>query len=179
MSVTDSVATKFASTPGNGATEARRRLRLGEVLVKEGLVTDEQIETALAAQKQSKGKRLGEVLVDLRIVDEVTIVRTLAKRLDLSFVDINQIEIAEAALKELPSHVMRDHNVVPVASDQESITVAFGDPLSVDTQSTLSGLLARSGWLKWSPLPARSVVLWPGRRRLVKAKKNLKFSCSR
>ena len=132
MSATDSTATKFASTPGSGGTEARRRLRLGEVLVKEGLVTDEQIETALAAQKQSKGKRLGEVLVDLRIVDEVTIVRTLAKRLDLSFVDLNQIEVAEAALKELPSHVMRDHNVVPVASYQESITVAFGDPLSVD-----------------------------------------------
>ena len=132
MSVTDSAATEMASTVGNGGTEARRRLRLGEVLVKEGLVTDEQIETALAAQKQSKGKRLGEVLVDLRIVDEVTIVRTLAKRLDLSFVDLNQIEVAEAALKELPSHVMRDHNVVPVASDQDSITVAFGDPLSVD-----------------------------------------------
>ena len=57
MSVTDSAATKFASTPGNGATEARRRLRLGEVLVVEGLVTNEQIETGLATQKQSKGKR--------------------------------------------------------------------------------------------------------------------------
>ena len=132
MSVTDSASAKFAVALGNGATEARRRLRLGEILVKEGLVTDEQIETALAAQKQTKGKRLGEVLVDLRIVDEVTIVQTLARRLDLSFVDLNQIEVAETALKELPSHVMRDHNVVPVASDQESITVAFGDPLSVD-----------------------------------------------
>ena len=132
MSVTDSVAPEAALSAGNGAIDARRRLRLGEVLVKEGLVTNEQIETALAAQKQSKGKRLGEVLVELRIVDEVTIVRTLSKRLDLPFVDINQIEVAEAALKELPSHVMRDHNVVPVASDQESITVAFGDPLSVD-----------------------------------------------
>ena len=132
MSVTNSVVPEAALSAGNGAVDARRRLRLGEVLVKEGLVTNEQIETALAAQKQSKGKRLGEVLVELRIVDEVTIVRTLAKRLDLPFVDINQIEVAEAALKELPSHVMRDHNVVPVASDQESITVAFGDPLSVD-----------------------------------------------
>ena len=84
MSVTDSAATEMASTVGNGGTEARRRLRLGEVLVKEGLVTDEQIETALAAQKQSKGKRLGEVLVDLRLVDEVTIVRTLANRIEMS-----------------------------------------------------------------------------------------------
>ena len=132
MSTPDSAFTEKPATTANDGTEARRRLRLGEVLVKEGLVTEAQIETALATQKQGKGKRLGEVLVDLRIVDEVTIVRTLANRLDLPFIDLNQVQVAEAALKELPSHVMRDHNVVPIASDETSITVTFGDPLSVD-----------------------------------------------
>ena len=132
MSTPDSTVTEKPSTVADSGTDARRRLRLGEVLVKEGLVTEAQIETALATQKQGKGKRLGEVLVDLRIVDEVTIVRTLANRLDLPFIDLNQVQVAEAALKELPSHVMRDHNVVPIASDETSITVTFGDPLSVD-----------------------------------------------
>ncbi len=132
MSARDSALTEKPATTANDGAEARRRLRLGEVLVKEGLVTEAQIETALATQKQGKGKRLGEVLVDLRIVDEVTIVRTLANRLDLPFIDLNQVQVAEAALKELPSHVMRDHNVVPIASDETSITVTFGDPLSVD-----------------------------------------------
>ncbi len=132
MSAPDSAFTEKPATTANDGAEARRRLRLGEVLVKEGLVTEAQIETALATQKQGKGKRLGEVLVDLRIVDEVTIVRTLANRLDLPFIDLNQVQVAEAALKELPSHVMRDHNVVPIASDETSITVTFGDPLSVD-----------------------------------------------
>ena len=132
MSTPDSAFTGKPATTANDGAEARRRLRLGEVLVKEGLVTEAQIETALATQKQGKGKRLGEVLVDLRIVDEVTIVRTLANRLDLPFIDLNQVQVAEAALKELPAHVMRDHNVVPIASDETSITVTFGDPLSVD-----------------------------------------------
>ena len=132
MSAHDSVVSEKPLPAGNGGVDARRRLRLGEILVKEGIVSEAQIETALATQKQSEGKRLGEVLVDLRMVDEVTIVRTLANRLDLPFVDLNQIQVAEEALKELPSHVMRDHNVVPVAADNESITVAFGDPLSID-----------------------------------------------
>ena len=69
------------------------------MLVKEGVISEAQVESALAAQKQSKGKRLGEVLVDLRIVDEATIVKTLANRLDLKFVDLNQIQIPEAATK--------------------------------------------------------------------------------
>jgi len=132
MSAQDSVVTEKPLPTGNGETETRRRLRLGEVLVKEGIVSEAQIETALATQKQSEGKRLGEVLVDLRMVDEVTIVRTLANRLGLPFVDLNQIEVAETALKEIPSHVLRDHNVVPIASGDESITVAFGDPLSIN-----------------------------------------------
>jgi len=132
MSSPQTPANSEASISSQSHPEVRRRLRLGEVLVKEGIISEAQVESALAAQKQSKGKRLGEVLVDLRIVDEVTIVKTLANRLDLKFVDLNQIQIPEAALKEVPSRVMREHNVLPIASDPDSVTVAFGDPLAID-----------------------------------------------
>ncbi|MDE0989763.1 MAG: ATPase, T2SS/T4P/T4SS family [Pseudomonadales bacterium] len=121
-----------ASTANQDRPEIRRRLRLGEILVKEGVLSEAQVESALAVQKQSKGKRLGEILVDMRIVDEITIVKTLARRLDLKFVDLNQIQIPEAALKEVPSRVMREHNVLPIACDLDSVTVAFGDPLAID-----------------------------------------------
>jgi len=104
-----------ASTANQDRPEVRRRLRLGEVLVNEGAISEAQVESALAVQKQSKGKRLGEVLVDMRIVDEITIVKTLARRLDLQFVDLNQIQIPEAALKEVPSRVMRGHNVLAMS----------------------------------------------------------------
>ncbi|HJL53707.1 MAG TPA: hypothetical protein QF695_13895, partial [Arenicellales bacterium] len=132
MSSPQTPASSDTNTSSQVRPEARRRLRLGEVLVKEGAISEAQVESALAAQKQSKGKRLGEVLVDMRIVDEITIVKTLANRLDLKFVDLNQIQIPEAALKEVPSRVMREHNVLPIASDPDSVTVAFGDPLAID-----------------------------------------------
>ena len=79
-----SIPTSSNNDISNPSTvDVRRRLRLGEVLVKEGIISEAQVESALAAQKQSKGKRLGEVLVDMRLVDEATIVKTLAK--DLTF----------------------------------------------------------------------------------------------
>ncbi|MDP6397474.1 MAG: ATPase, T2SS/T4P/T4SS family [Arenicellales bacterium] len=128
-----SIPTSSNNDISNPSTvDVRRRLRLGEVLVKEGIISEAQVESALAAQKQSKGKRLGEVLVDMRLVNEVTIVKTLAKRLDLPFVDLNQIKISETALKELPARLMREQNILPIACDTESVTVVFGDPLAME-----------------------------------------------
>ena len=54
------------------------------------------------------------VLVDMRFVDEIMIVTTLTNRLDLKFVDLNQIQIPEVALKEVASAVIREHNVLPL-----------------------------------------------------------------
>ena len=63
----------MASAPQTTANQVisaqnRRRMRLGEVLVSEGLATDADINSALAKQKLQPGKRLGEVLVELGIV---------------------------------------------------------------------------------------------------------------
>ena len=117
------------------------------------------------------------MLVDLRIVDEVTIVQTLARRLDLSFVDLNQIEVAETALKELP-HVMRDHNVVPVASDQESITVAFGDPLSVDAVNAVR-FACQKRLVEVVAAPSQITRFVTRSASISESKKSLRFSCSR
>ena len=58
--------------------QLRRRLRLGELLVSEGLTSEAEIHVALSQQKQQKGKRLGEVLVELGMVDESAIAMVLA-----------------------------------------------------------------------------------------------------
>ena len=61
------------------SAQNRRRMRLGEVLVSEGLATDADINAALATQKLQPGKRLGEVLVDLGIVSEIARANTSAE----------------------------------------------------------------------------------------------------
>jgi len=119
-----------------GATETqdvrqlRRRLRLGEVLVSEGLTSEAEIHVALSQQKKHKGKRLGEVLVELGMVDESAIARVLANRLGLPFIDLDSTDIESGALTEIPARVIREQQVFPIRADTETLTVAMGDPLS-------------------------------------------------
>ena len=119
-----------------GATETqdvrqlRRRLRLGEVLVGEGLTSEAEIHVALSQQKKQKDKRLGEVLVELGMVDESAIARVLANRLGLPFIDLDSTDIESEALAEIPARVIREQQVFPIRADIETLTVAMGDPLS-------------------------------------------------
>jgi len=117
-------------TETQDARQLRRRLRLGEVLVSEGLTSEAEIHVALSQQKKQKGKRLGEVLVELGMVDESAISRVLANRLGLPFIDLDSTDIESDALAEIPARVIREHQVFPIRVDTETLTVAMGDPLS-------------------------------------------------
>ena len=117
-------------TETQDARQLRRRLRLGEVLVSEGLTSEAEIHVALSQQKKQKGKRLGEVLVELGMVDESAIARVLANRLGLPFIDLDSTDIESDALAEIPARVIREHQVLPIRVDTETLTVAMGDPLS-------------------------------------------------
>ena len=80
----------------------RRRLRLGEVLVNEGLATEMEIQVALKQQKREKGKRLGEVLVEMGVVEEANVAQALAARLGLPYIDLDQ----ENVKKIKPSNIL-------------------------------------------------------------------------
>ena len=112
--------------------QLRRRLRLGEVLVSEGLTSEAEIHVALSQQKKQKGKRLGEVLVELGMVEESAIARVLANRLGLPFIDLDSTDIQAEALAEIPARVIREQQVFPIRADIGSLTVAMGDPLSTE-----------------------------------------------
>jgi len=119
-------------TETQDARQLRRRLRLGEVLVSEGLTSEAEIHVALSQQKKQKGKRLGEVLVELGMVEESAIARVLANRLGLPFIDLDSTDIQAEALAEIPARVIREQQVFPIRADIGSLTVAMGDPLSTE-----------------------------------------------
>ena len=132
----------MASAPQTTANQVisaqnRRRMRLGEVLVSEGLATDADINSALAKQKLQPGKRLGEVLVELGIVSEIAIGQTLARKIGLEFMDLRTLTMQSSAVSEIPNKVIREYAVFPIKSDDFSITVAMGDPLSADALDAL------------------------------------------
>ncbi len=112
--------------------QKRRQLRIGEVLVEAGLIKPADVEAALLEQKRRKGKRLGETLVELGLLDEKTLARTLAVKFQLPFVDLDAVAINPAALQELPLELIEKYCVLPIEVDSKLLTVAISDPLALD-----------------------------------------------
>ncbi len=107
------------------------RLKLGAVLVASGLVTQEQLEGALAHQNDGGG-RLGEVLVSEGLVSEQAIVAAVAGQMHIGVVDLTQTTPQPAALGLLPRDFIVRRRLIPLSLDESgSLVVAMTNPLDV------------------------------------------------
>ena len=77
---------------------AKLKMRLGDLLVQELVITEDQLMQALKEQKQS-GRKLGQALIDLKFVTEVQLLGFLAKQLNVPFVNLTEITISSTWLK--------------------------------------------------------------------------------
>ena len=100
---------------------------LGTLLSEAGLLGDAEIDVALK-HARAYGKRLGEVLVELGLVDPAEIVRLVAAQRGLPFVDIRTIPIDRAAARLLPIELARDNRALPVGFARGLPVVAVADP---------------------------------------------------
>ena len=103
------------------------KIRLGDLLVKEGLITIGVLESALAEQKRT-GRRLGHVLIDSQLVTEEAIARALSHQLSLPCVDLKVTSIDPAALKLVAETQARRLRVMPISLKGERLTVGMVDP---------------------------------------------------
>ena len=101
--------------------------RLGEILLRENIVTREQLQQALAEQKSS-GHRLGYVLVKLGLVPELEITKVLARQYRMPAVDLSRFEVDPKILKLIPADMAIKHVVLPLKREGRTLTVAMADP---------------------------------------------------
>jgi type IV pilus assembly protein PilB len=101
--------------------------RLGDILMREGLITREQLSTALAEQKSS-GHRLGYVLVKLGLVQELEVTKVLARQYRMPAVDLSRFEVDPKILKLVPSDFALKHVVLALKREGRTLTVAMADP---------------------------------------------------
>ncbi len=114
------------------ALQARRKLRIGEILVESGLATQAAIDRAVEEQKRRKGKRLGQVLVEMQLVTELDLAITLGNKFQLRLVNLDECRIDPAAAAAVPREVIIKHQVLPIEISPSSLTLAISDPLGVD-----------------------------------------------
>jgi MSHA biogenesis protein MshE len=103
------------------------KIRLGEVLLQQGHLSQEQLETALREQKRS-GRKLGRVLIDSGYLTEDQIAGALARQLDIPFIDLKRFNIKPELAARLPETLARRFRAMVLDEDADGYRIGFADP---------------------------------------------------
>ncbi len=131
----------------------KQKVRLGDLLINEGIITEDELIQALNRQKEYRNdgvdKKLGEILIELGFASEKQILETLSKQLGFPFVDLYGEKIDYEFLSSFPLSLIEKHHVIPFKKDEEYVYVATADPLDYDSLELIE---------KFSPKPLKVFI---------------------
>ena len=105
-----------------------KAIPIGQLLVDERIITSEQLNLALEEQKKSR-KRIGEVIADMGFASERDILRTLAQRLSVEYVDSPLFVVELDSVRLISESLARQYNILPIYLRAGTLTIATNDPL--------------------------------------------------
>src|SRR5438445_7093357 len=106
--------------------------RLGDLLVKEKVLSPEQLETALKTQKDAGGKdRLGSVLVKLCFFSDDVVTNFLSRQYGVPAINLQFFEIDHAVVKLIPQETAKRYQILPLSRVGAALTIAMVDPTNV------------------------------------------------
>jgi type IV pilus assembly protein PilB len=114
---------------------------VGTMLLEDGLLTETQLEDAIASQEES-GLPLVSVLLDEGLVEEADLMKAVARRLGIEYVDLSEVTVDPAAASLVPENLSNRYTALPYAFDEGRLVVAMADPgnvLAVDDIRAVSG----------------------------------------
>jgi len=118
------------------------KVRLGEILLRQGLLSAEQLAAALEAQKTS-GRRLGRVFIDSGYVTEEQICEALAGQLRIAFVNLKQVTLKPELVARLPEAQARRYRAIVLEDNGSVAQVGMADPTDILAYDELTRLLKR------------------------------------
>jgi len=129
--------------------EQRKKLRLGELLVQQGLISQDQLRIALTEQK-TQNIPIGRLLVRLGFVTEAVIRDIMARTIGQESIDLSQVLVDAEALKLVPQDFARRHRLLPIAFDAEQnvMVVAITEVFNVVALDQLRATLGHNIQMK-------------------------------
>jgi type IV pilus assembly protein PilB len=103
--------------------------QLGELLMERGLISKQQLDEALALQKD-KGGLIGEILVDLGFAKEEDIAKTLTAQYGFPYLPLSNYEVDSQIINIIPGRVARQYLLIPIDKIGENLTIAMSNPLN-------------------------------------------------
>src|SRR5438270_6485390 len=104
--------------------------RLGDLLVKEKVITPEQLEQALKSQKE-QGTRLGSALVKLGFLSDEDVTNFLSRQYGVPAINLQYFEIDSSVVKLIPEETAKRYQILPLSRVGASLTIAMVDPTNV------------------------------------------------
>ncbi len=109
-----------------------RKLRIGDMLVSEKLITQEQLDRALEVKNESD-KKLGEIIVELGFASEENVVKSLSNQLGVEIVSPSQYKISDEILAMCEGQLLRKHLMIPFEmANDNTVRVAMADPMDIN-----------------------------------------------
>lgn len=122
--------------------QIKLRKRLGDLLVEEGIVTEQQVEQALTAQKQT-GRKLGDTLIQLGFLTETQMLEFLSQQLLLPLIDLSRADVNIDAVQLLPEVHARRMRALVIGQNDDTLRIAMSDPADLSAQESLFGRLSQ------------------------------------
>ncbi|MDX1444200.1 MAG: GspE/PulE family protein [Gammaproteobacteria bacterium] len=123
-------------------TMRRQKIRIGDLLVQHKVISENQLQEALAEQKQS-GRKLGRVIVDLGFAREDQILELLSKQLDIRFIDLKHFNFKPEVVKRLPETHARRYRAIVLEENSGSFLIGMADPTDIFAFDELARLLGK------------------------------------
>ena len=111
----------------------RKKIRIGDVLVAAGAIDEQQLQEALAKQKET-GRKLGNVLVDMGFISNDMLITVLTTQLGIDYIELHGAKIEEKVIHMVPDNMATKYQVVPVEIDPDNpniLKVAMADPMDI------------------------------------------------
>ena len=115
-------------------------MRLGELLLDAGAITQDQLDQALAMQKRT-GHKLGRALTEVGAIEEAELYQFLAKRLEIDYLDLSSIKLQTETVKLLPEVQARRLRALVLKRDESGLLVGMADPTDIFAHDELARLL--------------------------------------
>ncbi|HEX3019596.1 MAG TPA: ATPase, T2SS/T4P/T4SS family [Chitinispirillaceae bacterium] len=109
-----------------------QKKRIGEVLLEQGLITDQQLQLGLDEQKKS-GLQLGKCLINLGFITESKLVDVLSAQLDVQHVVLENFTFSRTLIRLVPEEIARKYKIIPLFETDDVLTVAMADPTNLRT----------------------------------------------
>lgn len=112
------------------STDAPKKIRLGDLMVEAGAITDGQLKLALQEQKIT-GKKIGRVLVDMGLIQEQQLLLTLSGHLRIPFVELRQFQLDNELMLKLDESIARRFRCLLLSDNKDGYLLAMADPLDL------------------------------------------------